>query len=340
LNPYERGFGPPSIIKIEDVNYSNGQQRELFGYAIAAKRYAFFTRTPDGNLRVEKASAHGLGFLYPPKRTKGDASADTPIWIVEAWEWILREALGLPNSEPSWFPLPGMMRFTITTPEVLRVLQSRQKGLPYRDRVKPSNFILSPVIDPLGGCPVGVDPQAFTLIAPFTSDPSQWYGLTYINLYDGKAYQLGRPGSRLPFQAEARTYGDIVKEYRWHREAKSLAPDGSKCNARTVGLLRRTPVTAAPEFATIGKETNRRWEREDDISLLDSDVIEYRPNETERLGTDFVLQHCARRVSIRSLARVAGVSPETVKATRGGDRIRKSTVKKLWAALRILKIGI
>jgi hypothetical protein len=281
LNPYDRSFGPASIIKIEDVNYDEGQQRELFSYAIAAKRYAFFTRTPDGNIQVVKASAHGLGFLYPPKR--GYADSDTPIWVKEAWEWILREALGLSNTEPSWFNLPAMMRFTISTPEVLKVLQERQKGLTYRERTKPHNFVLSPVIDPLGGFPVGADPNAFTLITPFVSDSCMWYRLTWVNLYDGRLYELGEPGSRLPFQAGARTYGDIVREYRWHPEAKSLAPDGSKCTALTAGLLRRTPVIASPEFATIGKETNRRWEREDDISLLESDVIEYRPNETENL---------------------------------------------------------
>src|SRR5579862_5315424 len=49
-------------------------------------------------------------------------------------------------------------------------------------------------------------------------------------------------------QAEARSYGDIVRECRWHPEAKSLAPYGSKCVARTAGLLRRTPVIAAREF--------------------------------------------------------------------------------------------
>jgi hypothetical protein len=327
LNPYERGFGPASIIKIEDVNFANGQWRELYGYAIAAKRYALFTRTADGDIHVEKASAHGLGFLYPPK--SDNLHGDTPLWVVEAWEWILREAFGLPNSEPSWFALPAMMRFTITTPEVLRVLQSHQKGLPYRDRAKPSNFILSPVIDPLGGYPVGTDPHAFTLIAPFTSDSSLWYGLPYINLHDGKAYQLGKPGSRLPFQAEARTYGDVIREYRWHPEAKSLAPDGSKCSARTAGLLRRTLVLAAREFMTIGKETNRKWEREDDISLLDSDVIEYRPNETERLVTDVELQGKLDSVSTRLVAGMAHVSRETVKAAKRGDRIRRSTAQKL-----------
>jgi hypothetical protein len=153
-----------------------------------------------------------------------------------------------------------------------------------------------------------------------------------------KTYELGEPGSRLPFQAQARTYGDIVREYRWHPEAKSLGPDGSKCTARTAGLLKRTPVIAAREFATIGKETNRRWEREDDISLLDSEVIEYRPNETERLTPDTTLQqqlcHCS--LPIRAIAKKARVSPETVMAGKRGKRIRKSTVAKLKKALRFL----
>jgi len=331
LNPYERNFGPASIIKIEDVNFHQGQQRQLFGYAIATKRYAFFTRTPDENIRVLKASAHGLGFLYPPKRGQ---TGDTPSWVIEAWEWILREALGMPNVEPAFFSLPAMMRFAISTPEVLKVLQARQKGLPYHDRAKPSNFLLSVVIDPLGGYPVGADPNAFTLIAPFTSDSSAWYGLKWVNLHDGKIYQLGQPGRRLPSQVEARTYGDVVREYRWHPEAKSLAPDGSKGTGRTAGLLRRTLVIATLEFATIGKETNRRWEREDDISLLESDVIEYRPNETENLVTDIELQRELRLRSIRGTAKLSGVSATTIKAVRRGKRVRKSTTAKLRAVLK------
>jgi hypothetical protein len=38
------------------------------------------------------------------------------------------------------------------------------------------------------------------------------------NLHDGKSYELGKPGIRLPFQAEARAYGHIVREYRKHPE--------------------------------------------------------------------------------------------------------------------------
>ena len=89
-----------------------------------------------------------------------------------------------------------MMRFTITTPEVLKVLQARERELIYRDRAKPLNFVLSPILEELSGHPIGADPNRFTLIAPFTSDSLRWYELSYINVYDGKQYRLGQPYAR------------------------------------------------------------------------------------------------------------------------------------------------
>jgi hypothetical protein len=334
LNPYDQNIVQGSILKIEDVNFGPEKaRRQLYGYAIAAKRYALFTRTPNG-IQVEKASAHGLGFLYPPK-CGFDAQADAPVWVIEAWDWILREAFGIPQDEPSWFSLPAMMRFTITTPEVLKVLLARQRGLPYRDRAKPFNFVLSPMIDPLGGYPIGADRDRFTLIAPYTSDPSRWYQLAWVNVHDGKQYHLARPGKRLPYEAESQRCADVVGRYRWHPEAKSLAPDGSHCISHTSGLLRRTPVVAALPFRYIGKETNRRWEQGEDISMLLSNVLEYSSNETAQLVIDPTLQRDARRMSIRALAKAANVSDKTVKAARSGQRLRRSTIRKLDLALKV-----
>jgi hypothetical protein len=336
LNPYDRSVVPGSILKIEDVNFdSDGNQQQLYGYAIAAKRYALFMRTPDGDIHIAKASAHGLGFLYPPK-PGFDSSLDAPVWVVEAWGWILRDSLGLQAADPSWFSLPAMMRIAITTPEVLKALQVHQAELPYRDQTKPFGFVISPTIDKLtGGYPVGADPDKFTLIAPFTSDPSCWNQLTWINVHDGKSYRLAQPGKRLPSDAEAQAYGDVVSRYRWHPEAKSLAPDGNACRSHTAGLLLRTSVTA-DGFRYIGKETDRRWEQGEDFSLLEPLTVEYRPNETEHLVTDPALQCEAYRVSIRKLARAAGVSEKTVKAARRGERIRKSTIDKLRKGLKSL----
>jgi len=282
-------------------------------------------------LKVVKASAHGLGFLYPPE-PEFDSSAEAPAWVVDAWEWILREAVGLPRKTPSWFDLPAMMRFTITTPPVLKVLQARQRELPYRDRTKSFNFIMSPILDDLCGHPIGTDSNRFMLIAPFTSDPSRWYAMLYVNVHDGKEYSLGRPGTRLNFEAEPKTYGDVLNQYGRHPEAKSLAPDGNPCTPHTQGLLRRTPVMA-DSVRYIGKETDRRWEQGEDISMLDPFVLEYRPGETERLIIDPVLQREARKASIRTLAKAAGVSEKTVKSARRGQRLRKSTINKLKLAL-------
>jgi hypothetical protein len=327
LNPYDRSAVPSPVLKIEDVNFGDGAQREIWGYAIAAKRYALFTRTAD-SVNIENPKAHGLGYLYPPQHGY-DATVDAPVWIREAWEWILCECLAVPQRQFPWFELPAMMRFTITTPEVLKILQSRQVHLPYRDRVRPHNFIQSPIIDHIGGHPLGTDPNHLTLIAPFSSDSSRWYKRRYVNVHDGKIYSLGQPGKRVPSQAQPKTYGDIVAQYRWHPEAKSLAPDGKLCGPRTEGLLLLTPVKAHTPFRYIGKETDRRWEQGEDISMLDSRLVEYSPNETAKLVCDPELQQLVRQFSIRKLARDAEVPENTVKAARRGERLQRSTVEKL-----------
>jgi hypothetical protein len=262
---------------------------------------------------------HRTGYLYRPKK-EFDQQLKEHVWVREAWEWIIRRALALPCTEPSWFTLPAMMRIAITTPEVMKALQARQRGRPYPARVKPFNFVLSPLIDPDGGCPVGTTRDEFTLIAPFTPDASSWLDLEWVNLYDedGKTYRLARPRYRLPTEAEAKTYCDIVSQYRWHPEAKSLAPDGGACAAESRGLLGRVPVLAAQEFRSIGKETDRRWEREDDMSLLNPRLVEYRPQESARLVVDSVLQQNVRPFSNRRVANTAGVTLKAVRRARRG----------------------
>src|SRR5688572_22990099 len=97
------------------------------------------------------------------------------------------------------------------------------------------------------------------------------------------------------------------------------------------------PVQAAQEFRSIGKETDRRWEREDDISLLNPRLVEYRRQESTRLVVDPVLQHQAQRHSIRALAKAANMTPKAVKRVRRGDRIRKSAAHRIEKAPRALQ---
>jgi len=46
LNPYDRKLVPGSILKVHKLNWDkNKQRRQLYGYSIAAKRYALYTKS-------------------------------------------------------------------------------------------------------------------------------------------------------------------------------------------------------------------------------------------------------------------------------------------------------
>jgi hypothetical protein len=183
---------------------------------------------------------------------------------------------------------------------------------------------------------MGANQNRFTLVSAFSSDPSEWYRKPYINIHDGKAYKLAPAVSKRSYEAGALTMGDYVRQYQYHPEAKSLAPDGQPCTLRTRGLLLRTPVTSGG-IQCIGKETDRHWEQGEDISLALPELMEYTPDQTARLMADPTLTSRVRRWSIRALAKEAGVSENTVKAARRGERLRKSTVSRLSRAVRTLE---
>ena len=128
LNPYEvKG----SILEMEDQNFvfdppSNSRRLEpLYCYAVSAKRYALFNIAADGQPIIRKASAHGLGHLYPPY---GDEDADGPerdsgvlLWQEELWRDIIVAALrGEPQPVPfaarDQLKLPAASRYSATTP--------------------------------------------------------------------------------------------------------------------------------------------------------------------------------------------------------------------------------
>jgi hypothetical protein len=116
LNPYNRKLVPGSILKVHKLNWDrDGKRRQLYGYSIAAKRYALYTKTQDG-IQIVEPKAHGLGYFHPPKDSPEGWGHETPQWIFEAWDWILRGALGLKRTQPAWFDLPVMMRLTLSTP--------------------------------------------------------------------------------------------------------------------------------------------------------------------------------------------------------------------------------
>jgi hypothetical protein len=260
LNPYDPDW-VPSLLKIEDVNFANSDPnkplRQLLGYGIAAKRYELYEKTKNG-ISIVKASGHGLGYLFAPKKNQraedSDNEADdkVPVWVIEAWDWLIRRELGLKGKPPTWLDLPAMMRMTMTPPNVMR--HNRP------DWLAPFNFFLFPLISDLGGFPPGLDRATFNFLVPFESDRTKWNRLKGINLWDGRIYRIAMSPDGRPDTVVPESFRIILRQYLQHREVKSLAPDGSACVAGTRGVLRRASIHAG-QVILIGKESDRSWEQ-------------------------------------------------------------------------------
>ena len=218
LNPYDRVLVPGSILEIEDFNGEGRKRLEgLYGFSVSAKRYVFYRRR-GARITLVDPKAHGLGYLYPPIE-RGD---DDPAWTFDAWDWMLREGLGLSSQTQAWLTRPAMLRVTLSTPLVLDRLNRE---------TRPYNFLFCPLIDPVVGYPAGVERDHFTLIAPFTKRSTDWLRLPCINVHDGRSYRLALQQTSALDRVIPQTFASILRLYLTHPEAKSLAPDGTPCGA-------------------------------------------------------------------------------------------------------------
>ena len=231
LNPYDPSL-VSEILKIEDVNFVDSDPkkpfRQLYGYAISAKRYALYTRSAN-NIQIEKASGHGLGYLFAPKERLEDEEEETPQWVMEAWNFLLRKELKLRAEEPAWLDLPAMMRMVVTTPNVFKQQRPQWLG--------PFNFFLFPLVSVLGGYPAGYDKSNFLFITPYESDRTAWKSLKGVNLFDGQQFQITMRPTADQNKVIPDSFRIVLHNYLSKAEVKSLAPDGTPCNGATQGLL-------------------------------------------------------------------------------------------------------
>jgi hypothetical protein len=263
LNPYDRTPVPGSILKIEDDNFdpSTGAQREIYCYAISAKRYALLQFTECGEPELLKRgtnavddhwSEHGLGHLLNPI----DLKSDDRNWIATVWLGMIRAAMGLKVSPTQWFNRPAVTRVSISSPAVWRLFTSVNAGKPYMKQVKPFNFVLSAHLAP-DGHPSGVTPERFHLIAPYESDARKWTRMPWIDRYTGESWNVTTTGTRgTRNAARLTTYGDVIVAYALHPESKSAGADGVTCDKQHRGLLQRRQVSVA-SLTHIGKESNK-----------------------------------------------------------------------------------
>jgi hypothetical protein len=269
LNPYDRELIPGSILKVHKLNWDgNKRRRQLYGYSIAAKRYALYTKARN-DIEIVEPKAHGLGYFYPPKDSAEGWKHEIPEWIFEAWDWIMRGVLGLKRRNPSWFGRPVMMKLTLSTPH--HALKNLAKG----PLTRPNNFMMIPQITRFG-YPQDVDPNKCTFVTSFTSDRDQWMRSKCINIHDpqSRVYELAHEydGCR----AVPMNFFMLLESYQNHPEAKSLGPNGEACESDTRGLLQRAHIIANWPPIYIGKESDKHWEQGEDLSLLEFKAIEYK----------------------------------------------------------------
>jgi len=318
LNPYNPKVVSGSVLNIVDeLNFdAEGQQRQLYGYGISAKRYGLYTQDNSG-IHLVKISEHGLGLYYRPKEGR-DADCEVAAWIKEGWQTTLERALGFGCPEPDWFRLPVMRRIAITTPNVMAALRRLR-----HDQARPYNFALSPVLVNLTG-------DLITLLAPFEKNSSRWMTMPHVNIHDGTSHTL----DNLTMPVLVQTFEMVFQQYHRHPESKSSAPDGTSCKADTAGLLKRYPVTATG-FHLIGKETERGWEQNDDISTLMPSLVRYG---VESGIADERLRRRLRQVPLAYLEHDTGLSRHTIVRARRGQPVHSRSLRLLKDVVRRVPI--
>lgn len=252
LNPYDRTAVPGSILKAEV---------DATCLAIAAKRYALYRPDEQGRPRLvppheHDACSHGLGHLLNPMDPDNDP--DNGSWITQLWEHELAHYLCYDlDCDPRWYSRPALARIAATSPRLLHTFEKLNDSKPYRQQVKPFNFLsFVPGAQPP---PMAEPGQPFRLVAPRVP-ASQALRITWINTHQPvQPVRLTVDASR-PGAALAPTYASTAGAYWGHPEAKSSDPDGTPCHRGSQGLLSRRHL-APLHLVHVGKEANKLDER-------------------------------------------------------------------------------
>jgi len=116
----------------------------------------------------------------------------------------------------------------------------------------------------------------------------------------------------------------ILNQYLAKPEVKSLAPDGSVCDGKTKGLLRRANIVAR-SLVPVGKETDRHWEQGEDPSMLDPKMQIYGGTGKLVVADEDERKEWAK-IGIRKLIRATKLAQKVIYSTLSGKGVRKQTM--------------
>jgi hypothetical protein len=240
-------------------------------------------------------------------------------WIYEMWDYIVRGVLKLKRKVPSWLDVPQMMRLTITTHNVLDRLGDWEVARPY-------NFLLMPMVDPSFGYAFDRPRnQKVMLVTAFSSKQKRWFDLECVNIYGGKKYRMVNYNKEMNLPSNVvfpLQFRRLLVQYQEHPEAKSLAPDGTPCKSDTKGLLKRAHIVAG-EHRYVGKETDRKWEEGDDISVLEFKTTEY--GRSKMVFASEEVKSDIEKIGIKKCARESGFARFVLRKLLRGRTVRRNS---------------
>lgn len=312
LNPYSE---KAPLLKIEDYNYdSNMQLQPLYCLAISSKRYALFN-IENGAPILRKVSAHGLGHLIAPYHTADNVMLeDAQPWQQDLWLEIIKAEMD--GRQPDYgklrnFNAPAISRYSATTPELEKWFAVHNRKKPYRDRVRPFNFLLA--------MQARRQLKQLKPVSPYHKDHNR----ALQHCFDRAT------GSKVN-KRQLKTYLDALAQYHIHPESKFVNGDYTDR-----GATQRRHVTVNT-IRHIGKEANK-WEEQ---ALLGADPdaqIDYGLSPEDK---SYMLQAVAEAITSHSAKAVATVSRLTSRYVRkvlhGQSQPSNATLAKLYAAAQSL----
>jgi hypothetical protein len=319
LNVYDRNVVRGSSFKLEDENLdAAGQRRQLWFYGTREKSYALYTLDANGNPVLAKHSAHTIGQYrspYPRDRERR--------WIAEAWEYTIREALGMPAEAPAWFDLPATSQLTLTTRNLMKH---------YARTSQPFDFLVVAQLAYPGLLRCCETPRPS---CPLYREVERWPEQPW--------RCLGCGASIDPYLADTsqpifKTYRRVVANLARSIELKRLPASGAEPTPETMrGLTIPRPVHVT-SIEHIGKEVivdpTDTLEELTAEQLSSTEVLVYR-DDLKKLD--------ALRASIRALGparivRESDVSLRTIQMfVNDGTTPHESTIAKIEAALQKLE---
>jgi len=331
LNPYDPKLLEPWKVEHESLD------RQLYCYAISAKRYLLYRARRDGTPDIVTVkdhddqpaddtdgdvdpltdwSEHGLGlYLDPttsdPERPSRD-DKQRRVWIRETWEWILAKALNAPREQPAWAGRYALTRFTISSPTLAGWFKGYNSSRPREEQVRPGSFGL--IAHPAPAFPTDRKPTA-----TYESRPERWTDVAWYDRSNGQPITVTTAQDRHEPErfTDALAKGSIVIDtlatvlgrYTRRPEHKSLTPDGQPATSHTHGLLLRRPINSNPSSTLLtGKEGNKIIERS---TGQVSDIGDYRNDYSTRADRWGLVLPILRDIGARTIITITQDIPRS-----------------------------